>query len=1181
MYSLLDGAASPKALAKRAKELGMGAIALTDHGAMYGVIDFYEACKKEGIKPIIGVEAYMAKRKYTDRDHRLDAKSYHQLLLAETYEGYQNLIKLTSIAHLDGYYYKPRIDRDLLREHSKGIIATSSCINGEIPRRLMESYESGKAALEEYLSIFGKDNFYIELQEHSKDDDDFRLTGEMLRRLAKDYSLPTIATNDCHYLKESDAEAQDVLVCVSSGKTVQDPTRLDMRGYNLSLRPAEEMQALFPNDPDAIANTLTLAERCNVEITLGENIMPVFPLPDEWVASGGTDRTYLRHLCEVGIKERYNVDYTCNSSRPDGELLPSPLNDPAIPIGERAKVRLEYELSVIEKMGFESYFLITQDFLNWGRAQGIMLGPGRGSAAGSLVGFLLHITNVDPLKHNLIFERFLNPERISMPDIDNDIEDSRRDELISYVRQRYGEDRVAQIITFGTMASRAAVRDVCRALGLSYADGDFLAKLIPGGPKGLSIRDALEQIDELKQVYTTNPDYRKALDIAAQLEGVARHTSVHAAGVVVTRDPLTTYVPIQRAAKDEHIIVTQYAMNQVEKIGLLKIDFLGLSNLSIIQQALRVIRKTRGVDIDIDNLPIDDVAAYQLLSRAETTGVFQLESAGMKRYLKDLKPTQFEDIVAMVALYRPGPMDAIPDFIEAKHGRKKVTYLHPILEPILKDSYGVIVTQDQVLEVARKFAGFTYGQADVLRKAVGKKIKALLDEQREKFISGAVTNVNIDKPTAEKVWDFVEPFARYGFNRAHAVCYAMIAYQTAYLKAHYPVEFMASLLTSDTTKLDRITIEAAECAVMGIELLPPDVNESFVEFGTVLYPEEERSKHRYERYIRFGMGAIKNIGIQAAERIVEERKQNGPFTSFTDFLDRCAANLNKKIIENLAMAGALDCLADQATTLHNLESISTYLSRVSKEQQASQVSLFGEIEGAPRYELPLVPAPETVSRQQRLTWERELLGMYLTEHPISPYLASLPFDRTPINELGECEEKASVTIAGVVMGLRSIVTKSGQPMAFVQLEDEAGGVELVVFPKTWATLKDTLTNGVAVTVRGTMSRRERRTDEEGVSEPKILVDSAEILTAKAMAGPLPVIPKDCERIVIAIPPDGDSTLLKQLKTVLERYPGTTAITLELGSDDAMQSLAISQRIAITEASLTAILSIVGTGAIRF
>lgn len=1179
-FSLLDGASQIKALVKRVKELGMDACALTDHGAMYGMIDFYEECLKQEIKPILGVEAYMAKRSHTDRDHKLDAKPYHLLLLAETYEGYKNLIKLTSIAHLEGMYYKPRIDKALLKQYNAGIIATSGCAGSEIPKRVMESYEDGCKAVEEYLDIFGKDRFYIELQYHANDEENPELT-KRLKKLAKQFDLPMIATNDVHYLHLEDAEAQDVLVCVSTGKTVNDPNRLNMTEYDVSMKTPDEMKAWFADVPEAIENTVKIAERCNVRIPLGESIMPIFPIPDDFKVVGRNatkrDRYFLRSLCEHGMKERFGVDYTCDDSREEGDLLESPLNDPKIPIAERAKARLEYELSVIEKMGFESYFLITQDFINWARANNIMIGPGRGSAAGSLVGYLLHITNVDPLFHNLIFERFLNPERVSMPDIDNDIEDARRDEVIAYVRQRYGSDHVAQIITFGTMAARNAVRDVGRALGVSYKDCDYIAKLIPSGPGGMTIKEALESIQELKDVYSANEQFKKLLDIASRLEGVARHTSVHAAGVVVTRDPLTEYVPIQRAAKDPDTIVTQYAMNQVDHIGLLKIDFLGLANLNIIQQALRVIRKTRGVEIDLDNLPLDDKPAYELLARAESTGVFQLESAGMKRYLKELKPTQFEDIVAMVALYRPGPMDAIPDFIEAKHGRKKVTYLHPILEPILNMSYGVIVTQDQVLEVARKFAGFSYGQADVLRKAVGKKIKALLDEQRDKFIHGAVNDVGVDKVTAQKVWDFVEPFARYGFNRAHAVCYGMIAYQTAYLKANYPVEFMASLLTSDINNLERVGIEIAECREMHIEVLPPDVNESFVEFGAIFYTDEVRETKPRDSYIRFGLGAIKNVGVHPAEQIVEERKVGGAFADFADFLTRCSGFLNKKVLENLAMAGALDSLVERNLVLQNIDDILGFTQRIHKEKNSVQIGLFAEVEDdAAVFKLDLKAVTPSPNRE-RLAWERELLGIYLSDHPISTYLRFLPQDRAPLLELPNLEDDTVAKVCGVVMSVRKILTKKNQNMAFVAIEDETGPAELVIFPRTWAAYESLFVEGNPLYVEGKVSKKESRSleGEREVLESKILADVVSLISETSG-----VPERQITKLTLSIPDHGDRDLLMRIKSALEQHPGRIPVTLLLPTLEGEQAMNITQKVKFTDELFGKLIHLIGREGIK-
>jgi DNA polymerase-3 subunit alpha len=1174
-YSLLDGAGKIDLLISKAKELGMTALALTDHGAMYGIIEFYEKAKKAGIKPIFGVEAYMAPRGRGDRDSRLDAKPFHQILLAETYEGYLNLLKLTSEAYLNGFYYKPRIDKEYLKEHSAGLIATSSCLGGEIPRRLSVSYEEGKRALEEYLEIFDKDHFFLELQYHENSEEQMQLNAD-LKKLSKEYGVGLIATNDIHYINPDDAEAQDVLVCVSTGKTVNDPNRMNMTDYNLSMTPPEQMMEWFADVPEAIENTVKIAERCNVKIPMGDNILPVFPLPE-----GTTDRMYLRELCEKGIMDRYGFEYKIQADHPDGEILESPLNDFAIPLEERVKARVEYELSVIEMMGFESYFLIVSDFIIWSRKQGIMIGPGRGSAAGSLVGFLTSITDIDPLYHNLIFERFLNPERIGMPDIDTDIEDARRDEVIQYVRDRYGADHVAQIITFGTMAARNAVRDVGRALGVSYTECDYISKLIPSGPGGMGLQEALDNIPELKAIYSSNEQITKLIDTAIKLEGCARHTSIHAAGVVITKEPLTSYVPLQRAVKNENIIVTQYSQNYVEKIGLLKMDFLGLANLNILQQAVKVIRKTRGIEIDFQTLPLDDTLTYELLSRAESTGVFQLESSGMKRYLKELKPTQFEDILSMVALYRPGPMDAIPDFIESKHGRKKITYLHPLLEPILKSTYGVIVTQDQVLEVARKFAGFSYAEADILRKAVGKKIKELLDEQRGKFISRACDNPDITKENAERVWEFVEPFARYGFNRAHAACYAMIAYQTAYLKAHYPVEFMSALLTSDINNLDRIGIEIAECKDRGIAVLAPDVNESFVEFGVIFYKEgQDRGGSNYDSYIRFGLGAIKNVGVHPAEMIVKERAENGPFADFDDFLTRASGGLNKKALENLAMAGAFDSLIERNKVIANLENLARFVQQLNKQKNTTQASLFdGMEEGVKLHSIHLVEA-EPADQKTRLAWERDLLGIYISDHPINSYLPYLPEDRVKVAELPQHEDNEIVKVAGVVMTVRKILTKSNKNMGFVGIEDETGFAEVIMFPNCWAEKEKLIIPGNAIVLEGKVNRKDRRKNDDdigtGEEEVKILMDSCQAVSENR-----PVIKKSPTRMNLDIPDKGDRTLLQKIKDCLEKFPGNTPVTLLLPTMEGKQPLTISHKVEPGERLHIQLATLIGPDAIQW
>jgi DNA polymerase-3 subunit alpha len=1179
-YSLLDGTGRIEPLLQRAKELGMSSLALTDHGAMYGILEFYETALKVGIKPILGVEIYVAPRGLTDKEPSLDSHSFHLILLAENLTGYKNLIKIVSEAHLNGFYYKPRTDKAFLKKHAEGIIATSACMNGEIPRSLEISYADGKRALEEYLEIFGKDNFFLELQPDHRGPEQKQLNHKLVE-LAKECGVGLVATNDVHYIYPEDSEAQDVLICVGLGKTISDPNRLNMTAIDLSMFAPEKMAELFKDYPGAISNTVKIADRCNLKISLGTNILPTYPLPE-----GTTDRLYLRELCAEGVKRRFHFDYTPRSDRPEGQLLPSPINDPSLPIQKRVTERLEYELSVIEKVGYESYFLIVQDFIRWAKDQHIAVGPGRGSAAGSLVSYLTEITDIDPLFHDLIFERFLNPDRIGMPDIDTDLEDARRDEVIQYTRERFGADHVCQIITFGTMAARNAIRDVGRVLSVPYADCDYLAKLIPSGPGGMTIGQALENIDELKNLYQSNAQFTKLLDIASRLEGVARHTSIHAAGVVISKKPLTEYLPIQHSTRDENSVVTQYPMAQVEHIGLLKMDFLGLANLSVIQQAIRIIRKTRQTEINLDTLPIDDSKTYELLTRAESTGVFQLESAGMKRYLKELKPNTFEDILSMVALYRPGPMDSIPDFINSKHGRKKITYLHPILKPILEKTYGVIVTQDQVLEIARKFAGFSYAEADILRKAVGKKIKKLLDEQRDKFIHGALQNHKITEKQAAQVWDFIEPFARYGFNRAHAACYAMIAYQTAYLKAHYPVEFMASLLTSDTNNLDRLGIEISECKEMGISVFPPNVNESFVEFGAVFYPQNDTTSNRFDSYIRFGLGAIKNVGAQAAEFIVEERKQNGPFSDLLDFIKRNHQHLNKKILENLAMAGALDTLEERAVILHNIETILSFITQMKNQFNSPQLGLFAK-EGSEANELDYnlhLSACSATSQKVRLEWERELLGIYISNHPINNYLPYFPSDRQTIAVLQNGNINKDVKVGGIVMQIHKILTKKNESMAFVTVEDETSSAEIIIFPRLWKDYEKRLIIGEAFVFNGKLSFKEKikpqtapieseesEESETSVQDIKILLDKMEMVSTNQLPQN-----KKTEKLTIKIPDTGTRELLQTIKEFLENSPGQLPVSLLIPNLDGYQTLNIANRIELSEKLYSQLANLLGS-----
>ncbi|MBU4455147.1 DNA polymerase III subunit alpha, partial [Patescibacteria group bacterium] len=902
-YSLLDGLAKIDDLVNRAKEDGAEALALTDHGVMYGVIEFYQKCKKAGIKPIIGVEAYLAPGSRLDKNTRSDEKNYHLVLLAKNNEGYNNLIKLTSIAHMEGFYYKPRVDWEVLKEHCQGLIAMSACLAGEIPRLIVAGkMDKAKKRISEYQELFGKENFYLELQDHPNLEHQAEVNKKLIQ-LSKESGAPLVATNDVHYLNKDDDEAQDVLLCLQTKKKKEDRDRMSMVGENYSFRSTGEMTKTFKDTPQAIENTVKIAGECNLEIELGQTHLPSFQVP-----GGKSADEYLTELCIEGMAKRYGYDKEkiiksyrefakneeSGEKNSDGEILRQKLE------------RLNYELSVIKKMGFSPYFLIVADFVNWAKNNNIVVGPGRGSAAGSFVSYLAGITNLDPLEYDLLFERFLNPDRISMPDIDLDFADIRRDEVIRYVEEKYGQDHVAQIITFGTMAARAAIRDVGRALDYPYDYCDKLAKMIPMFSK---IKQALEIVGELKEIYRTEEAARKIIDYAKRLEGVARHASTHACGVLITKNPLTDYVPLQYASSSDRTIVSQYSLHPVEDLGLLKMDFLGLKNLTIIESAIKIIKNTRGLEINIDKIPLDDKGAYKLLQEGETTGIFQLESSGMKRYLRELKPTEFEDIIAMVSLYRPGPMEWIPNYIAGKQGRKKPQYLHPKLEPILSKTYGVAIYQEQVMQMARALAGFSMAEADVLRKAVGKKIPKLLSEQKEKFIDGCVKN-GIASQLAEKIFSFIEPFAGYGFNRSHGACYALIGYQTAYLKANWPTEFMAALLTSDQENIDRIAIEIEECRYMGIEVLPPDINQSFASFTVITSGTVKNkivSRDEKANTIRFGLKAVKNIGNNIVDVIINERKKNGPYQDITDFLERVNdKDLNKKSLESLIKCGSFD-----------------------------------------------------------------------------------------------------------------------------------------------------------------------------------------------------------------------------------------------------------------------------------
>ncbi len=1059
-YSLLDGLTKIDEMVNYAKEQGSPAVAITDHGSMYGVIEFYQKAKKAGVKPIIGVEAYLAPNSRFDKNTKEDGRSNHLVLLAKNNEGYNNLIKLVSAAHIEGFYYKPRIDWELLIQHHEGLIASSACLAGEISRLIMADKlkEAEERALA-YNELFGQGNYYLELMDHPELAELEKVNAELLK-ISQKTGIPVIATNDVHYFKKEDAEAQDILLCLQNKKKLSDTDRMTMVGHgDYSMRSNADMIAAFKHVPEAITNTLKIAEMCNVELELGNIQLPHFDVP-----AGYDGNSYLRSWCENGVFKRYPGATT--------EEL------------ERVKERLDYELSVIAKMGWPAYFLIVADFLKWSRDNKIVVGPGRGSAAGSLVCYLTGITNLDPLKYDLLFERFLNPERVSMPDIDMDFADARRAEVLNYVGEKYGHDHVAQIITFGTMAARAAVRDVGRVLDAPYDYCDKISKSIPMFTK---LEEAIKTVPEVREMYQNEPMAKKILDYAKRLEGVARHTSTHACGVLITDKPLTEYVPIQHASSSDDSIISQYSLHPVEDLGLLKMDFLGLKNLTIIESALRIIKNTRGLEIDIDKIPLDDAKTYQLFQAGETTGVFQFESSGMKRYLRELKPTVFEDIIAMVALYRPGPMEWIPDYIAGKHEKKKVSYLHLKLAPILEKTYGVAIYQEQVMQIARDLAGFTMGQADVLRKAMGKKIAALLAEQKEKFIDGCVKN-GIYKELAEKVFSFIEPFAGYGFNRSHAACYAMIGYQTAYLKAHWPVEFMAALLTSDQGDTDRIAIEIDECRNMGIKIMAPDVNESFGTF-TVVTPGTKENKivnsDTVVDTIRFGLKAIKNVGEHIVDELIKERKAAGPYEDVFALLERVTdKDLNKKSLESLIKSGAMDSFGERGLMLANIERFLSFNKEEAKNKESRQESLFGAISEISHAHPTLLDAAPA-AQNEKLAWEKELLGLYVSEHPFNLFKRYLSGYALPLSSLASRKGDDRTITAGIISNVKKIITRKGDSMIFVKLEDASSSVEILVFPRLYKETMEMWLDGRAVILAGKVSEKDQ--------DIKFLADKAMLL----------------------------------------------------------------------------------------
>ncbi|MDD5987100.1 MAG: DNA polymerase III subunit alpha [Eubacteriales bacterium] len=1113
-YSLLDGAARIDKVVARAKELGMNSLAITDHGVMFGVVDFYKECKKQGIKPIIGCEVYTAKRTRFDKDPEKDKRQGHLILLAENAVGYRNLVKIVSRGYTEGLYYKPRVDKDLLREYSEGLIALSGCLAGEIQFRLVNGdYEGARAEAAELLSIFGEGSFYLELQDQGIEEEYRILPG--MKRLHEELGIPFAATNDVHYVTADAAAAHDVLLCIQTGALLSDEDRMKFPNNEFYLKSEEQMRALFADLPEACDNTQKIADRCQVDFNFGQLHLPEFVPPE-----GLDNETYLRQLCYKGMEERY----------PDA--------------GQEVRDRLEHELSVIKQMGYVEYFLIVWDFINYAKSQGIVVGPGRGSAAGSIVSYTLRITDIDPLKYNLIFERFLNPERVSMPDIDVDICDDRRGEVIDYVIRKYGADKVSQICAFGTMKARMAVRDVGRVLDVSYADTDAIAKAIPAGPK-VTIEQALTLNPELKARYDAEPMVRQVLDVSRAIEGMPRHTTTHAAGVLITRDPIDDLVPLFVNDKG---VNTQFEKNNIEELGLLKMDFLGLRNLTVIRDALEMIYDQHGVKVDMEKLDYDDSAVYRLIASGNTAGVFQLESAGMTQFMKNLMPDCLEDIVAGISLYRPGPMASIPTYIANKKDPSHIRYLHPKLEPILSVTYGCMVYQEQVMQIVRDLAGYTYGHSDNLRRAMGKKKMDVMLSERTSFLEGAVKN-GVPKETAEEIFNQMVSFAEYAFNKSHAAAYAVVGYQTAWLKTHYPVEFMAALLSSVMGDAQQTARYIRNCSDMGIEVLPPDVNESRRKFTVV------------DGRIRFGLQAVKNVGAGVIDAILSAREKHGPASDIFAFMNNIdIREINKKAIESLIRAGAFDSMnKNRAQYLAVYEGLIESAQSRAKKNIKGQMSLFTtnsevmEAEGTGA----ALPKVANFSREMLSMMEKEMLGVYLTDHPLNDYREII--DRcTTLNSADlarQAEEEAAgagtidadalhgapngpadgarhvydgqkAVMAGIVTNIRPLITKKNQQMAFVTIEDFFGETEVIVFPKIYERSASLIREDAILSIRGSISVREEE-------QPKLLADRITDLRSLELVKTI--------KVQVA-----DAAMMERLRDFLRTHHGGTEVLVYMG-----------------------------------
>jgi len=1139
-YSLLDGLCRIPQVIAKAKELGMTSLAITDHGSMHGVIDFYTAAKEAGVKPIIGCETYVAETNRQSRNAS-DKNLYHLILLAKNQQGYHNLIQLITKAHLEGFYYKPRVDKELLAEHHEGLIALSACAHGELPRLILEGrLEEAATQARWYKETFS--DYYLEIQRHPIPE--LEQINKGLLSLSSQLNIPIVATNDVHYVNKEDAPIQELLLCIQTNTSIYDEKRLKMAGDFFYLKSPEEMAELFADLPQALESTQKIADMCQLKLEFGRLHLPRVDLP-----KGKAADDYLAELCWQGLKQRY----------------PSPTPE--------IEQRLAYELEVIKQTQFADYFLVVWDLISFAKKQNILFGV-RGSAAASLALYCLGITNIDPLPNKLVFERFLNIERRELPDIDLDFQDDRRDEMIAYVTQKYGHDHVAQIITFGTLGARAALRDVGRALGMPYSQVDRVARLVTPRPN-ITLDQALAENKELYDIYHEDSAVQNLVDTAKKLEGIARHASTHAAGVVISREPLTQYMPLQRATKDsgQAATMTQFSMESVARLGLLKLDFLGLANLTLLAKAREIIAENRNVSVDLQHIPLNDAATFELLASGETGGIFQLEGAGMRRYIKELKPTTFNDIAAMVALYRPGPMEHIPTFIKAKHGIESIRYPHPDVKKILEETYGVIVYQDQVLHIVQALAGYSLGQADIFRKAMGKKISEVMKKERQNFINGAKKN-GVSAEVAAEIFALIEPFAGYAFNKAHSVSYALIAYETAYLKANYPVEYMTAFLNTYAAHPDRLTSAVAECRRLGISVLPPDVNKSQASFAI----EEENGKAA----IRFSLTAIKNVGYAAIEPIILAREKGGPFKSIEDFCRRVdLRSINKKVVESLIKAGVFDCLAPRGTLLQDIDriiSLAQWEQRLRESGQASMFDLWGDTVPAPLPNLNLDHLD--VPLKDKLDWERELLGVYFSEHPLASVASKLVNATTTLCGGIDAEMVGEkVIIAGMVTSIRQLYTRDRRPFVIATIEDLDGNIEVTAWSEVYNQTKEVWQEGKILLVEGTVKLRDDRVNVNCYRVRQYQPDSEEGQETKSATQPsLPR--KITVNIAQSDETEEDVTRLNQVMDILARYPGQDTVLLTIVTTEETVSMKLPNTISYCPELAQEIDSILGGNSLR-